>query len=381
MLRKSVLTYLSNHGAFLRAGLLSALLTTSLPACDKPVPKAPQVVPVEVAVARQAEVPIIIKAVGTVEPLQKVSIRAQVSGFLQEVAFTEGDAVTEGQTLFQIDSKTFEAARAQVKAQVQQAEIQAKNARRDLERGDTLFKKQMISAEEHDRLATAADALDATVNVQKAALKTTSLNVEYCRIQAPISGRAGQLLVHKGDLIRANDTVLVQLNQVAPITVKYSIPEKEIGNVRTSLTSGEVPVTATLSTDNKETVSGRMTFVDNAVDAATGSIMLKAEFANTDEKLWPGQFVQVSATLGFEKDAVVVPFQAVQSGQGGSYAFVVTADGLAEMRKVQTGRIVDGNIVIADGIKAGETVVTDGQIRLGNKTQVEIKTDAGKTTK
>jgi multidrug efflux system membrane fusion protein len=207
-------------------------------------------------------------------------------------------------------------------------------------------------------------------------VRSAALNLEFATIRAPISGRAGQLLAHRGDLVTANVTDLVQINQVAPINVRFSVPEKDLASVRTAFAAGDVPVSAVPSSGGDQPSDGKLSFIDNSVDERTGSLVLKAEFPNTDERLWPGQFVQVSATLGMETGAVVVPSHAVQTGQAGSFVFVIDDQGAARLRLVKSGRLSGDDIVISDGVKAGEAVVVDGQLKLADGTPTKLKSAA-----
>ena len=357
------------------APVLFALIVMAafLTACEKAPSRAVQAVPVEVKQAVMGDVPLKIQAIGTVEPIQKVAISSQVGGYLHGIYFKEGQEIKEGQTLFQIDPRKYEAARMQSEAALEQAQIQLKNAWMEVERAETLLKKQMTSSQEYHRQRTLAESAQAAVKIQEALLKDAALNLAFCTIRAPISGRVGSLTVHKGDLIKANDTVFVTINQIDPISVKFSIPEKNLAAVRFAWNAGPVSVSAEISNNAVEPVVGKLVFVDNAVDAQTGSIMLKAEFANGKETLWPGQFVDVAAVLGTIKNAVVIPSQAVQNGQQGSFVFVVDAQNKARVRKIVPGQTFEENTIVSDGLKAGETVVTDGQIRLGDGTPVELR--------
>ncbi|MFA6032422.1 MAG: efflux RND transporter periplasmic adaptor subunit [Myxococcota bacterium] len=352
--------------------LASIILAALLYACEKPPSRAILAAPVEVAQAVTADIPLKIQAIGTVEPIQKVSISSQVGGYLNGILFREGQDIREGQTLFQIDPRKYEAARMQAEAVLEQATVQSKNALKELERVETLLQKQMISKEEYFRVRTTAESLQASVKIQEALLKEAALNLAFCTIRSPISGRAGSLMVHKGDLIKASDTVFVAINQIDPISVKFSIPEKDLGAVRSAWAAGPVPVVAALSRQDNP-VAGKLSFVDNAVDVQTGSILLKAEFENKRGLLWPGQYVEVAAVLGAIKNAVLIPSQAVQTGQQGSFVFVVDGQKKSRIRKVVPGQTFEENNIIQDGVKTGETVVVDGQVRLGDGTPVDVR--------
>ncbi|HPB51133.1 MAG TPA: efflux RND transporter periplasmic adaptor subunit [Myxococcota bacterium] len=345
-----------------------ALLMTS---CGAEPPRQIRTTLVDAVAARTATVPLTVRSIGTVEPVQKVFIRPQISGVVQQVLFTEGDSVQAGQVLFKLDRRPFEAARLQASAQHRNALIQADVAKRNLDRGRPLFEKRIISEGEFDGLVAAVDSATAAVELYAAALRSASLNLEYATISAPIPGRAGRMLVFPGDVVTANVTQMVQLNQTAPINVRFTVPEKEIDAIRTAAAGG-ISVSVSPAVDPSRKTSGTLVFIDNEVDAGTGSLTLKAKFENTDEALWPGQFVQVVAEVGQLTDAVVVPFHAVQNGQTGPYVFVIE-DGVAKFRKVVPGRTEDASIVIEQGIAAGEIVVTDGQLKLADGSRVEVR--------
>ncbi len=359
-----------------RSWMVPTVLAVSAPflfmSCRAEAPKQARATIIDAVAARAAEVPIVVTAIGTVDPVQKVEVKSQVTGVIQQAEFSEGDAIETGQILFKLDRRPFETARLQAAAQLKAAGIQADAARRNLERGRPLFEKKIISEGEFDGLTAASQAADAAVEVQTAALRTAALNLEYTTIRAPIPGRAGRMLAYPGDVVTANVTPLVQVNQTAPINVRFTVPEKEIGAIRAALSAGAISVTATPGADPSKAAVGTLSFVDNEVDPGTGSLALKARFDNADESLWPGQFVQVSAEVGRVPDAVVVPVQAVQAGQSGSFVFVVES-GVARFRPVVTGRVVDGEIIIEQGVSAGETVVTDGQMKLADGSTVEVR--------
>lgn len=353
------------------APLLLLLLGLLLPcACEKSAPKAASGVPVEAKTARLADVPITVGGIGQVKPLQKVTIRAQLDGYVQEVLVKEGQKVEAGQVLFRLDARKFEVARQQASATLEQAKIQAQNARKEAERAEGLRKGNMISAQDYEALSATAEALAATVRAQEAQLKGSALTLEFCTLRAPFAGRVGTLSVNVGDLVKANDTPFITLNRIAPIRVAFSVPESELGAVRAALSAREVAVTAQ---SGPERVSGKLVSIDNEVDPKTGSILLTAEFANEKETLWPGQYVDVEAQLGTRKDVVLVPAEAVQVSQNGSFVFVIEADKTARVRKIVAGPAYLNELIVNEGLKAQELVVTDGQLRLGEKTRVELR--------
>ena len=269
-----------------------------------------------------------------------------------------------------LDRRPFEAARAQAAAQVKASMIKQDAAKRDLERGRTLFEKQMISAGELDALQAAADSADAAVQMARALERTSILNLEYAVIKAPISGRAGRHLVYPGDVVVPAVTPLVTINQTTPISVAFSVPERELAAVRAAASAGAVSVTATVSDGTGTPKSGILNFIDNQVDPGTGSVTMKAVFDNADESLWPGQFVQVGAQIGRETDAIG-RFKAVQVGQSGSCLRwkVETPHDLP----CKTGRTSGNDIVILEGVAEGDLVVTDGQLKLADGSKVEVR--------
>lgn len=344
-----------------------------LSSCTKKVGGPRGAISVDAELARKSDVNITLRAVGRVEPLQKVEIRPQVGGQIQEIRFAEGDAIEAGQTLYVLDRRPFEAARAQAAAQVKASMIKQDAAKRDLERGRTLFEKQMISAGELDALQAAADSADAAVQMARALEKTSILNLEYAVIKAPISGRAGRHLVYPGDVVVPAVTPLVTINQTTPISVAFSVPERELAAVRAAVSAGAVSVTATVSDGTGTPKSGILNFIDNQVDPGTGSVTMKAVFDNADESLWPGQFVQVGAQIGRETDAIVVVSKAVQVGQSGSFVFKLEGGNTARLAPVKTGRTSGNDIVILEGVAEGDLVVTDGQLKLADGSKVEVR--------
>lgn len=326
-------------------------------------------VPVTVATAQKKNMPVQIQAIGTVQPLQTVAIRALVGGELTRVWFREGDEVRRGQTLFTIDPRPFQAALAQAQANLARDQAQLRNAEAERARYADLVKKDYVTAEDFDRINAAADAARAVVAADRAAIDTSRLQLSYSHIRAPLDGKTGSLQVHAGNIVRANDTTpLVVINQVHPVNVQFAVPERDLGRLRVT----GVPVTATPQ-GSSTAESGRLSFVDNAVDPTTGTITLKASFSNDDRALWPGQYVNVAVTLSDRPDAVVVPAQAVQTSQNGQYVYVVKSDNGVEMRPVAVEQQIDEQAIIGKGVAAGETVVTDGQLKLTPKSKVQIK--------
>jgi multidrug efflux system membrane fusion protein len=329
--------------------------------------------------------PLQIRAVGNVEAYSTVSVKSQVTGVLMQAHFKEGQDVKKGQLLFTIDPRPLEAALKQAEANLARDVAQLQNAREQARRYAELVKKQYVSQEQYDQIRTNADALEAVVEADKAAVENAKVQLSYCYIYSPIDGQVGSLLVYEGNLVRVNDaTALVVINQVTPVNVTFSVPEQNLADIRRHMTQGSLKVEAQFQSDEGRPEHGVLAFIDNAVDRTTGTIKLKAEFKNQDRRLWPGQFINVALTLSTEANAVVVPSEAVQVGQEGQHVFVVKPDKTVEMRPVVVARTDEGEAVIAKGLQAGEQVVREGQFLLGPGTRVEIKdlnTEAGEAKK
>ena len=364
-----------------RLGLVLLLALVASTACGRKKQPPPPAVPVTVAEAAVRPVPLSLDAVGTVEPIEAVSVKAQVGGVVDSVLFTEGDDVKAGQLLFQIDPRPFRAALDASKAQLARDQAQAANAQVQAKRYAELVKKDYVTQEQYDAARTQAEVLRSAVQADEAALEQARLNLSWASITSPIAGRTGSLLVKKGNVVKANDAALVVVNQMRPIRVSFAIPGGQLPRVQKYSGRGalEVLVRPSRSGDGGE-VRGRLSFVDNAVDPGTGTVTLKAEFPNEDGSLWPGQFVDTQLVLAVEPDALTVPAGAVVTGQEGTFVFVVVEGGKVEKRHVKVNRTVDGDAVLEDGLRAGDTVVTDGQLRLVPGALVEIKagpSDAG----
>jgi multidrug efflux system membrane fusion protein len=353
----------------------------------------PPPVPVSVATAASESVPVEIRVVGDVEPSSTVQIKSQVAGELMSVHFTEGQNVEKGQLLFEIDARPYEEALRQAEANVARDQAQLrqseatrlkdiaslKNADADADRYTALQKEGVVSRQQAEASRTSADVLResiradeagiesarASINADVSAVATAKLNLAYCRIESPVSGRAGNLLVHAGNLVKVNDVPLVVINRIAPIFVGFSVPEEQLSQVRARYASGgKLGVQVTPQDSGGAPAQGVLTVVDNTVDTATGTIRLKATVPNDDHRLWPGQFVNVVLTLDTQRDATVIPSEAVQAGQQGSFVYVVKSDKTVEARLVTVGQTLERRVVIDKGLAAGETVVTDGQLLL-----------------
>ena len=333
-----------------------------------------EAVPVVVVTAVQKAVPVQIRAVGNVEPYSTVAVKSQVTGVLQKAHFKEGEDVKKGQLLFTIDPRPFEAALKQAEANLARDTAQLRNLREQVRRYAELVEKQYVSREQYDQIKTNADAAEAVVNANNAAVENAKVQLSYCYIYSPIDGRVGSLLVNEGNLVRVNDgTPLLVINQVSPINVTFAVPEQHLIDLRRHMRAGKLQVDAAFQSDEGRPEHGRLEFVDNAVDRATGTIKLKGVFTNSEQRLWPGQFVNVALTLTTQADAVVIPSEAIQVGQEGQHVFVVKEDSLVEMRPVTLGQTNQGEAIVAAGLAAGERVVREGQFLLGPGSRVEIK--------
>ncbi|HEY8184128.1 MAG TPA: efflux RND transporter periplasmic adaptor subunit [Thermoanaerobaculia bacterium] len=335
--------------------------------------RADEKVPVTVAKVSQKDVPVQLRAIGNVQAFSNVSIRAMVGGQLTNVWFREGDDVRRGQRLFTIDPRPYQAALQQAEANLARDEANYRNAQSEAVRYAELVKKDYVTKEDYDKITSAAESAKAVLAADRAAIDNERLQLAYCNITAPIDGRTGSLMVHAGNIVRANDTnALVVINQVTPIYVQFAVPESQLGQLRARGGLG-VPVSAAPQKGGAAIATGRLSFIDNAVDMTTGTITLKAVFPNQNRALWPGQFVTVAVTLQDRPNAVVVPTQAIQTGQRGQYVFVVKQDQSVEMRSVTVADTVEQESIIENGLGPGETVVTDGQLRLTPKSRVDVK--------
>jgi membrane fusion protein, multidrug efflux system len=329
-------------------------------------------VPVVVAAAVQKSIPVQINAIGSAEALQTISVRSQITGLITKVHFKEGQDVKKGDLLLELDCRINQAALRQAEANLAKDRAQAENAKEDLRRYTILIEKDFVAKEQYDQIKTNLAALDATVKADEAVVQNNRVQVQYCSVYSPITGRTGKLEVDQGNILKENDIEVVTINQIQPINVTFAIPEKELPKVKKFFAEKKLEVDAFLPGEDQPE-KGELTFVDNAIDKATGTIMLKGTFANTGKRLLPGQFVNVVLRLTTRPDAVLVPSQSINQGQEGPYIFVIDHDSKAEMRPVDIGQAVNGETVIQKGIHAGDRVVTDGQMRLIPGATVTIK--------
>jgi multidrug efflux system membrane fusion protein len=354
-----------------RVPLVAALALAA--ACSRGDGKAapgPKPVPVRAAPAVERDVPVEVRAVGKIVSAQSVAIRPQVSGTLVAAHFTEGQAVKKGDLLVEIDRRPFQAALAEASAKLAQDRARAENARQDAKRYADLVEKEFVTRQQYEGAKSNAAALEAQVTADEAAVERSRLDLAYAAIRAPISGRTGELLVHVGNLVQAGAAApLLTIEQVKPVFAEFSIPEQHLAALRARR---DAPPPVRISSSGGPESEGTLAFVNNTVDPATGTILLKARFANEDERLWPGQLVDVHVKIAERARAVVVPASAVATGQQGDYAYVVTAQGTAELRPVQVAQTSETEAVITKGVAAGERVVTQGQLKLRPNAPVEV---------
>jgi len=398
--------------------LLAALLLAGplLVGCDKaPDPAtakgAPPAVPVTVAEVAQRDVPVQVRAIGNVQALATVGVQSMINGEVMKVHFAEGHEVPSGALLFTIDPRQLQSALLQAQATLAQHQAavlsaeanltrdmaQLENARVDEQRYRKLMEGGFVAREQYDQFRTkeltlaatidadraAVDTAKALVRADEAAVENVRVQLSYTEIRAPIGGRTGNVLLNQGNVVKANDVgnPMVVINRVHPIYVAFSVPEAQLEAIKRYRAAGDLPVEAQVTGQPSGVVRGRLTFMNNTVDPSTGTIQLKATFENSENALWPGQFVNVALTLTRQVGAVLVPSQAVQSGQKGQYVFVVKADQTVEARPVVPGAADGRDVVITSGLTAGERVVVDGQLRLAPGARVEVKpAAAGKGT-
>jgi len=331
--------------------------------------------PVTVTKAAAKDMPVVLNAVGSVEPINSVSVKSLIDGQILESRVKDGDDVKQNQLLFRIDPRPAEAALKQAQAAQAKDEATLAQARSQVKRYAAIADKGYISADQMEQYRTNADAAAAAVKVDQANVAAAKVTLGYTEIHSPIAGRIGRILIQPGNLVKANDTnALVVINQIEPIYVNFALPGAQLGLVLVAQNASPLAVQATV-TGVPKPVDGKVAFVDNAVDTTTGTVKLRASFGNPEHLLWPGQLVTVNLTLGVDKNAVVVPDRVVQNGPDGTYVFVVKADQHAEQRKVDVQRMIDNQAVIGKGLAAGETVVLDGQSRVEDGAVLKVTED------
>jgi membrane fusion protein, multidrug efflux system len=333
----------------------------------------PPAVPVTIAIAEARDVPVLIRGLGNVQAYKTVAIRSRVEGQIVKISFEEGQNVKAGDQLFQIDPRPFQAMLDQANANLKKDEAQLEGAQLDLERYGKLVPTGFQSKQSWDQQKATVDSLRASIDADKAQIDNAKLNLSFADIRSPIDGRTGQRLVDLGNMVQANqNTTLVTITQIKPIFVNFTVPQYANHNLRKSQAKQPLTVTAYSADDHYKLAEGELTLIDNQIEAQTGTLRLKATFANTDEQLWPGEFVNVRLELSMRKDAVTVPQRVVMQGANGAYAYVIKPDNTAERRVIEIESTQDGYTVISKGIAVGEKVVLDGQYRLSNGSPVRI---------
>lgn len=362
------------HGA---AALCLFILLFVLSACKQEKNmkqgKKPSAAPVMVVQTLQKDMPVQLKAIGTVEASATVALKAQVNGQIAKIHFKEGDDVNKGDLLVSIDPAPFLATLGQLEAGLAKNRAQEKYAREQATRYEKLLKEGIVSQDQYDLLKTNAESLGAAVASDLAAIKNAKIQLGYCSIHSPISGRTGALTLDSGSLIKANDVSIVTIHQIIPVNIVFSIPEKRIGDVKKAMGGGELKIEAMIPDEPGNAETGELSFMDNAVNPETGTIKIKGVFDNAARKLWPGRFTDVIMTLSSIKNAVVVKTRAIQTGQEGQFVFVVKPEKTVEVRSISAGPESGEETVIEKGLAPGETVVVDGQLRLTPGAAVEIK--------
>jgi len=334
--------------------------------------------PVLAGTVQRKVVPLMIEAIGAVEPIRTTAVRSQVTGTLQRIAIKEGQDVKEGDLLFEIDPRPFVNALKSAEADLQKAKLQLETARSQVERYRGLTADQMVSKEQFEKISDTARSLESEVLADEAKLATAKLNVEYCSIRAPMAGRTGNMTVHEGDLVRTNEAggLLVTINQLNPIYVTFGIPQQYLGTLSRYRATGALKVKVVPPGPDEKPEEGVLTFMDNTVDSSTGTLKLKASFPNSQQRLWPGQFATVSVTLA-TPEVLTVPSSSLQTSQSGQHVYVIKADKTAELRPIVVERNFEADAVIAKGLTEGEMIVIDGQLRVVPGRPVEVKDPAG----
>jgi multidrug efflux system membrane fusion protein len=356
------------------AALAVAALFTG---CSKKTPQAPQAVPVSVAQVTQQTLPLELSSFGTVEANMSATMKSQVAGILTTVHFKEGQEVNNGDLLISIDSSPFEAALRMAQGTLEKDQAQLKNAEKDVSRQTELLKKGYASQNDYDNSVTAMGVLKATVDSDKAAVENAVIQLGYCSIRSPIDGVIGSISINQGNLIKEKDVAIATINQISPIRISFTLPQQYLPSIRKYMAGNTLEVIAKIpGAEGQEPVRGSLLFIDNSVDTGTGTIRLWGISQNEKRVLWPGLFVNVVLKLAQEPNVVVVPSQAVQNGQQGQFVYVVKADNTVEVRPITVQRTTDDSSVV-EGVEPGETVVTDGQLRVVAGAKVQIKETTG----
>lgn len=346
--------------------LISAAGCTGKPSGGPPAPaqKAFPPVPVVSGKVLQKTIPVKLQAIGNVQAYSTVSVKAQIGGTVTHVHFREGQYVQQNELLFDIDARPYQVQLKQMEANLARDKAQAENARQQVLRYQQLVKSGYVAQADYDQVLATSQALEGTLLADEAAIENAKLQIEFCAIRSPIDGVTGSILLHEGNVVKANDINLVVINQVKPILISFTVPGQYLSDIKARMAMEKLKIEAASPGKENSPITGELNFIDNNVDLQTGTIQLKGVFKNQDKSLWPGQFVNVTLFLSRQDNALVVPTQAVQTGQAGQYVYVIKADLTVELRAVTVAKIVDDETVIAKGLNAGEEVVVDGQLRL-----------------
>jgi multidrug efflux system membrane fusion protein len=341
-------------------------------------PKAAKAVPVSVTLVEQKAAPALLHTVGRVQTLASVAVRSRIDGVIASVGVTDGQEVKAGDELFRIDDREAQATLKLAQANLGKDQASLANAKRQVDRLTPLAAKNFTTKQDYDTATTAVETLQATILADQAAIDAAKVTLSYTVIRAPISGRIGTVALKLGNSVRAADsTALVQINQLQPVLTAFSVAQENMGELQRAMAAGKVPVTAKIPDSTAPAQDGEVSYVENAIDPTTNTLSVKAQFPNTDEFLWPGQFVNITMTLRVDPNAIVVPSAAVQVNQDGSYAWVVKPDNTVEMREVSVVRQLGSEMVVQGKLKPGEQVVIEGQLRLENGAKVEILKQGG----
>ncbi len=352
---------------FVIAGIATLVAVMPERSTATPERRQPPPQPVVLAAVEQRAVPLTIAAIGNAQPLQTVGIKPRIDGQIVSVHFEEGQNVAAGDVLFRLDDRSYRIQLRQAEAALANAKAQLDRARADFRRTSDLMRTGNATAQRYDEVKASLEALEGTVKADEAAIDAARLNLDYTVIRAPFAGRTGAIQFRVGSMVRTNDSApLVTLTQLSPIAVAFSVPERELPEVRRAQRAAPLAVHTAPRSAGEDAVEGRLVFIDSAIDTATGTILLKARFDNDPPLLWPGQFVDVTLAIGAPAPVLVVPAQAIQMGQDGSFVYVAGSDGTVKLRPVEVARRAGELAVIAAGVSAGERVVAEGQSRLSD---------------
>lgn len=335
-------------------------------------------VPVRITTAAIKPTPVEFNTIGTVQTIASVSVKSRVDAVIDQVLVKDGQFVKAGDVLFQLDSRAAQAAVHQAEATLARDQVQLGNAQRNANRSKSLIAKNFVSQQQFDTDSATAAALEATVKADQAQLENAKVVLSYYTIVAPIDGRVGLISIKQGNSIKANDVPLASVNEIQPIYVSIALPQNNLPELRAAMAKGPVAVQVRPAGDKGEPITGKIAFFENTIDSTSGTINVRSTFDNNDQRLWPGQFVNVSVLVRTDPNALVLAPAAIQAGQNGTYVFVIKDDNTAEARPVTVDRTVGGLAVISKGLSPGEKVVTDGQLRLSTGTRVQIVSDAPK---